>query len=179
VAWLIWPSVAVVVGLVILASERLSLKLLSFLGSLPGIQRIASRLEEAYRAMRACLAPIPFLATMVISIAAWWAECVGLQLVFRGLGESVGLDAATFLYAFATVAGGAFPGGIGGADAALAGGSTTILGVSESVALCSALLIRVATLWFGVLLGALALLRLNKIIEGGVSANLQDGSENA
>ncbi|MEE2751438.1 MAG: lysylphosphatidylglycerol synthase transmembrane domain-containing protein [Myxococcota bacterium] len=179
VAWLIWPSVAVVLGLAVLASERLSLSLLSLLGRLPGVRKIASRLEEAYRAMRVCLAPFPLLATIVISVVAWWAECIGFQLVFQGLGESVGLDAATFLYAFATVAGGAFPGGIGGADAALAGGATTIVGVSESVALCAALLIRVATLWFGVLLGALALLRLNKIIEGGVAANLQDGSEHA
>ncbi len=179
VAWLIWPSVMVVAGLAILASERLSLKLISLLGVLPGIRRFSSRLDEAYRAMRACLSPIPFLATMLISIVAWWAECLGFQVVFHGLGESVPLDAATFLYAFATVAGGAFPGGIGGADAALAAGATTIFGVSESVALCAALLIRIATLWFGVLLGALALLRLNKLIEGGVNANLQDGPDHA
>ena len=57
---------------------------------------------------------------------------------------------------------------VGGADAALAGGATAILGVSESVAICAALLIRVATLWFGVLLGALVLLRFEKMFEGGL-----------
>lgn len=179
VAWLVWPSVVFALGLALLASETLSLKLLSVLGKLPGIQRISNRLEEAYRAMRTCLAPAPFVATTVLSLVAWWAECIGFQLVFHGLGEHVGLDGSTFLYAFATVAGGAFPGGIGGADAALAAGATTIFHVSESVALSAALLIRVATLWFGVLLGAVALLRFNKIIEGGLSANLEEETEDA
>jgi len=166
VAWLLWPAAAVVLGLGVLASETLSLGILGLLTRLPGVRRIALKLEAAYRAMRQCLAPGPFLWLMALSGVAWWAECVGYQLVFWGLGEAVSLDAATFLYAFATVAGGAFPGGIGGADAALAGGATAILHVPESAALCAALLIRVATLWFGVLLGALALLRFENLVGG-------------
>ena len=39
-----------------------------------------------------------------------------LAIVLEGLGQSASLDASTFLYAFATVAGGAMPGGLGVAD---------------------------------------------------------------
>jgi uncharacterized protein (TIRG00374 family) len=164
VAWLLWPAAAVVLGLGVLASERLSLGILGFSNRLPGVRRISGKLEAAYRSMRQCLAPGPFLWLMALSFVAWGAECLGYQLVFQGLGHAVSLDAATFLYAFATVAGGAFPGGIGGADAALAGGATAIMHVPESAALCAALLIRIATLWFGVLLGAFALLGFEKLL---------------
>jgi uncharacterized membrane protein YbhN (UPF0104 family) len=76
----------------------------------------------------------------------------------------VSLDRATFLYAFATVAGGAMPGGLGVADGALVGGAVQLTGVDEPVAVASALLIRVATLWFGVILGAFALLPVGRML---------------
>lgn len=80
-------------------------------------------------------------------------------MVFRGFGLDVDLGLATFLYAFATVAGGATPGGLGVADTALAGGALQMVpGITEAQAVAAALLIRVATLWLGEVLGAIALL---------------------
>ena len=58
------------------------------------------------------------------------------------------------------------PGGIGVADGALIGGAVEILGVSEPISVASALLIRVATLWFGVVLGAIALLWFDRLLGG-------------
>ena len=107
------------------------------------------------------------LWTTVVSLIAWWAECVGYLLVFQGLGiMDVSLDACTFLYAFATIAGGAMPGGLGVADGALVGGAIELLQVSQPAAVASALLIRVATLWFGVVMGAIALLWFDKLLGG-------------
>ena len=169
-AWILWTLAgSVAAGLLVLAHEGLSLAILGVLARLPLIGRVGHKLEELYRAMRACLAPVPFVATTLLSVVAWGAECVGYLLCFRGLGAlAPTLEASTFLYAFATVAGGAMPGGLGVADGALVGGATTIMGVSEPVAVAAALLVRVATLWIGVLLGALALLRFEHLLTGGV-----------
>lgn len=169
-AWILWTLAGgVTVGLLVLAHQGLSLAILGVLARLPLIGRIGHKLEDLYRAMRACLAPVPFVATTLLSVVAWGAECVGYLLCFRGLGAmGPTLDESTFLYAFATVAGGAMPGGLGVADGALIGGATGIMGVSEPVAVAAALLVRVATLWFGVLLGALALLRFEDLLTGGV-----------
>ena len=163
-AWVLGLLAAViVVGLAVLASKTVSLGIIRLVGRLPVVGRVAGKLELMYSATRTCLAPVPLVLTILASLVAWGAECVGFLLVFEGLGVTASLDACTFLYSFATVAGGAMPGGLGVADGALVGGTVTIFETSEAVAVTSALLIRVATLWFGVVLGAFALLRFDEL----------------
>lgn len=169
--WVLIPAVLTVSGLLVLASERLSLAILGLLGKLPGISKVADKLVHLYQAMRTCLSPAPFIVTTALSLLAWWLECIGFWLVFRGLDlAGASLDAATFLYAFATIAGGAMPigGGVGVADAALVGGAMKFMASPEALAVAASILIRVATLWFGVGLGALALLRFEDLLERGI-----------
>jgi uncharacterized protein (TIRG00374 family) len=171
-AWILWVLAGcVAVGLAILAHQGLSLAILGVLAKLPLVGRIGHKLEELYRAMRACLAPVPFVATTLLSVVAWGAECVGFLLCFKGLGAQASLDAATFIYAFATVAGGAMPGGLGVAEGALVVGTTTIMGIAEPIAVAAALLVRVATLWLGVLMGALALLRFEDLFSSDLTGS--------
>ena len=172
VLWILTGAIAL--GFLILLSKGVSLWIIRLLGKLPLVGRIAPKLEELYLALRICLAPGPLLFTMVLSLVAWFAECVGFLLVFEGLGVAANIDAATFLYAFATIAGGAMPGGLGVADGALVGGTMQIFETSEAVAVAGALLIRVATLWFGVVLGAFALLRFDALLKQGLPEAPQD-----
>jgi uncharacterized membrane protein YbhN (UPF0104 family) len=55
------------------------------------------------------------------------------------------------------------PGGLGVADGALGGGAMQMIPeITRAQAIASALLIRIATLWFGVGIGAVALFRVGK-----------------
>ncbi|MBN1335405.1 MAG: flippase-like domain-containing protein [Deltaproteobacteria bacterium] len=167
VHYVVAPAVVVVLGLALLANRRASMWILSLLSCLPGLSRVGHKLEEMYVATRTCLAPGPLVLAIAISVVAWWAECVGYWLVFRGFGVAASLDLSTFLYAFATIAGGAMPGGLGVADGALGGGAWKLVPeITRAQALASALLIRIATLWYGVCLGALALFRLGSLLVG-------------
>jgi len=155
----------VALGLAALSSENLSMAILRFLARLSLIGRLGDRLVEMYRALRTCVAPGALFVTVVVSLVAWWAECVGYWLVFRGLHVTVSLDLATFLYASATVLGAPSPGGMGLADAGLVEGARALVpGLGAGQAMAAALLVRVATLWFGVVLGALMLLRVDAVI---------------
>jgi uncharacterized protein (TIRG00374 family) len=60
-----------------------------------------------------------------------------------------------FILAFSTVVGAAsaLPGGIGAAEVSIAGMLTLLAGITPAAASAATLLIRLATLWFGVLLG--------------------------
>jgi uncharacterized protein (TIRG00374 family) len=60
-----------------------------------------------------------------------------------------------FVLSFSTVIGAVstLPGGLGAAEASIAGMLTLLLSVSASTAAAATLLIRFATLWFGVTLG--------------------------
>lgn len=167
-AGLIWGTIGGIAAVIaVLMIRPLAHGILHAVGRVPPLHGLAERLLEAYDALRTCLAPVPLLVTVVASLIAWWAECVGYWLVLRGLGMAdAGLDASTFLYAFATVFGAPSPGGMGMADAALAEGATALIaGLTAPQALAASLLIRVATLWFGVGLGAIALLRLESILD--------------
>ncbi|MCB9680261.1 MAG: flippase-like domain-containing protein [Alphaproteobacteria bacterium] len=152
-------------GIAALSIEPLAMFLLGLVAKVPVLGRLAPKLEESYRALRTCLGPVPLVVTLAMSLVAWFAECIGYWLVFRGLGVDCSLELATFLYAFATVFGAPSPGGMGMADVALVEGAVNLVpGCTEAQALAAALLVRVATLWFGVVLGAVALLRLDAIV---------------
>ncbi|MCO4744032.1 MAG: flippase-like domain-containing protein [Proteobacteria bacterium] len=163
----VWVTLLVSgLGIAALASETITTAGVRVLAALPLVGRFATPIGGMLEAMRICLAPGPLLLTLAMSLLAWWAECVGYWLVFAGLGASASLDASTFLYAFATLGGGPSPGGLGLADAFLIEGAPRLvpdLAVAQAVA--AALLIRVATLWFGVILGAVALLRIDQVIK--------------
>jgi len=163
---LIYGTIAVVaVAIVVLSMRPLALGAIRLLARIPGLSRLTDRAVETYEATRMCISPVPLTVTLVASLVAWFAECVGYWLVFVGLSQAVDLDAATFLYAFATVFGAPSPGGMGMADAALVEGAVRIAEVPAAESFAAALLVRVATLWFGVVLGAVAMLRMERVIE--------------
>ncbi|MBM4393244.1 MAG: flippase-like domain-containing protein [Deltaproteobacteria bacterium] len=155
---------ACALGVALLMHEGLSLAILGALSRLPLVSRVGHKLEEMYRALRACLRPWPLLVTLVVSIAAWFAECWGYQLVWLGFDRQVGLEVSSFIYAFSTVLGGAAPGGLFLADGALVALPETLLGLPEGEIVAAALLIRSATLWTGVIMGAVALFFVGRLL---------------
>lgn len=162
---LIGLTVAIIGLLVVLAAKPLSLGILRTVGRVPLLTKLALKAEDTYLAMRVCLAPVPLFWTVAVSLVAWWAECLGFWLVLEGLGVTSSLNLATFLYAFSTVAGGASPGGLGVTDVLIAELALPLIpGMLEGQALAASLLIRVATLWFGVILGAICLLWMERIL---------------
>lgn len=94
-----------------------------------------------------------------VGLASWGAEAVAFYLVLRELGIPLGLLGAIGIYAAAMLAGALsfVPGGLGGTEAVMA--SLLILcGAPPPAAVAATTITRVATLWFAVVLGAVALL---------------------
>jgi len=169
------PAALTAAGLLVLAHRGLSLALVRFMARLPGLSNLGHKLEEMLVAMRTCVSPVPLAIAIVLSVIAWGAECIGYLLVFQGLGVEASLGACVFLYAFATVAGGAMPGGLGVADGALAAGAITLIpGLTEPFSIAAALLIRICTLWIGVAIGAVALIRVSNMLGGSVALDEAD-----
>lgn len=173
---LIYGTIGMVLACVVLISVRpAAIGALRALARIPPLARTARHLEDVYEATRTCLEPVPFAVTMAMSLVAWFAECIGYWLIFKGLGVTTTLGAATFLYAFATVFGAPSPGGMGIADAALAEGARELIrDIDAPQALAASILVRLATLWFGVAIGAVALLRMERVI---AAARVQPATE--
>jgi uncharacterized protein (TIRG00374 family) len=166
--------VAFLAFLAVLASQTLSRVTVAVAGRVH--ERLGTALGTAIGSLRTCLSPGALVAMVALSVVAWWAECVGCWLVLRGVGADAGLGASTFLYAGATVLGGPSPGGLGVADLALAEGAERLFpGLSAGAALAASLLTRIATLWLGVAIGAVLLMRLDALLGRAEAAPPREG----
>lgn len=113
---------------------------------------------------RRCHSPGLLLVASVLSLVAWGAEALAFYLVLEWLGADISLSIAVFVYALSMLAGALsfLPGGLGGAEAVMV--SLLLLkGMDMPSAVAATVFIRLATLWFAVVLGLLALLRSRAI----------------
>lgn len=122
------------------------------------LARLAEPLRLFLGAGRTLLVPSALVWAVVLSVLSWFFECLAFYLVLHGLGLGTPLRAATFVYAFASLAGAVsmLPGGLGVAEGSLTG-LLVALGTALPDAAAATLLIRAATLWLAVLLGAVTL----------------------
>lgn len=122
-------------------------------------------LEALYQSTRFLLEPRPLIIAVGLGIVSWFGECLAFFVILTGLGIEPSwhlLLAATFVFGVSAWAGALsfLPGGLGATEAsAVALLLLTIndASMNESVAVAATLLMRFATLWFGVFLGVGAL----------------------
>jgi len=100
-----------------------------------------------------------------LGFVSWGGECLALYLVYLGLGQEPSAELllqAAFILAISTLAGALLllPGGLGAAEGGITGLSQLLVGLGRDGAVAATLLIRLGTLWFGVAVGAAALLLL-------------------
>ena len=162
------PAAIIAAGMAVVSSKRLSMGIVDLVERLPAGDRVAPKLREMLGATRVCLAPVPFLVSLVLSMVAWSGECLAFWLCFEGMAVETNLQLATFIYAFATVAGAAMPGGLGVSDGAMAAGATTLMGVSEGISVGASILVRGVTLWLGVFIGAVCLFKVSRMLGGRI-----------
>ena len=133
----------------------------------PGIGRPAQRLlpgrlVEPLRLFvhggRALFSSRALAVALGLSVVAWFLECLAFALILDGLGVTLPLRSATFVYAFASLAGAVsmLPGGLGVAEGSLTG-LLAGLGTPLPEAAAATLLVRGATLWLAVALGVVTL----------------------
>jgi len=154
--------IASVAGILVAQSQPLSLAIIGMIERMPFGQRVAPPLRNIYTSTAQLLNWRILLISTVISVISWGCECVAFYYVLTGLGV-VGtpllLLQATFIFAASTLFGlvSFLPGGLGASEVSSVGLLVALVGQSASAATTATIIIRFCTLWFGVLLGAIAL----------------------
>jgi uncharacterized protein (TIRG00374 family) len=168
-----WEIVAMALLLVlslvvIMGSKRLAEAAFAKLSKVPRIGRAAPHLLSLYEGAYTLMRPAPLAVAMVLSVPAWFTECLGCYLVLGAFGVQVPLLAATFAYTLATIAGALsmLPGGLGATEGSLAV-LLAGMGVDPTTAIAATFVTRACTLWFAVGLGALLLLAKSRELCGG------------
>jgi uncharacterized protein (TIRG00374 family) len=126
------------------------------------VSGLAPRLDDARLSMNQLMGPRLLVGTSALSLLAWGAEALGTWLVLAAFPAThATFGDATFVYAFATLAGALsmLPGGVLATEGSMIALLSGVLAVvpSEQVATAATLLVRFTTLWLGVLMGAVAL----------------------
>jgi uncharacterized protein (TIRG00374 family) len=93
-----------------------------------------------------------------LSVGSWFFEVLAFYLTLIGLGVDGSLDTlfkSAFILPIATLAAALLltPGGLGVAETGITSLSENLLHLGKSTATVGTLIVRIATLWFGVLLG--------------------------
>lgn len=158
-----WPGFVLVLVtllsiIVISQIQPLALALLNLSARLPLVRRINGMLRQFYEGSFALFRPSATLIGVGLGMISWLGEGIAFYVILLGLGVSPSwqmLSIAIFTLSFSTVIGAAstLPGGLGAAEASIAGMLILLGGLNPDTSAAATLLIRFATLWFGIALG--------------------------
>ena len=156
-------ALLIIAGIIIAIQVRpLALWCLALGHRLPLVNRFADKLSAFYESSYFLLQPKYLITSVLIGVVSWASQGIGFYLVLLGFGAEAGVGSlltAVSAFNMSTVVGAvvATPGGLGGVESSLAALSIQLLDMSRPAAVAAALVIRFATLWFGVAIGLVCL----------------------
>jgi len=134
-----------------------------YMSRLKFLNKISEKILVAYENSYKLLRPIPLFSMLILAAIAWGLEAYGLFIILKVFNTEATFFWSLFIYSFSTIVGGLLlvPGGIGPTE-----GSLTLLLVRTNIPLnisfVATFLIRVATLWFAILMGIIGLIYFQK-----------------
>ena len=153
--------VGIVVVLVCLSSQMVLNKLHAWASVRQGkLMALMAHVCDMLGEARQCHRPGLLVVATLISVIAWGAEALAFYWVLGWLGADISLSFAIFVYALSMLAGALsfLPGGLGSAEAVMIS-LLVFKGMAAPVAVAATVFIRLATLWFAVVIGLVALVR--------------------
>ena len=144
-------------------NKRLVINALNFLERKKHAKKFARGMKDSYLGAHSLFGPKPLFIGFWLSFFSWSFECLCLFVALAGLGIHLNLLSVVFIFAFSSIIGAIsmIPGGIGSTEASMAlllvyAGAGIALSMATATA--AVILVRIATLWFAVVLGIIALM---------------------
>lgn len=152
---------------ILISFRKPSIEIINFSKKVPFIRKHTEKLLASYESINRLVKPKLMIISVFLSGVAWFSECLGLYIVLKlfliNSDIQVNILIATFIYGFSTLIGALamLPGGLGATEAMITG-LLISLKIPKNISAASTIIIRVATLWFAVLLGIVAVLIFEK-----------------
>lgn len=179
---LVFVVLAVICFVVLVQQPKWVAWLLDMVAELPGLGRFREPLSRSYESTRDLLAVWPLIWGTLLSVVSWGMEATAFYLICVELGSSGSILTTTFIFSLTTILGAVsfLPGGLGVTEGTMMGALVFFsVFAADGSAAAATYLIRFATLWFGVVLGfvALGFLRAKFPGVGEVGAAAEDDLE--
>ena len=178
--WLVFVAVSVgAVLIVAVARHRPTAFALLALGRrVPFVKRFIPQLEEFYESTYVLMSPSAVVLMSAFSAVSWFFEVLAFYFTLVGLGLDGDADLllhSAFILPIATLASAILltPGGLGVAEGSITALCQTLLDMTKSSAAVAALIIRLGTLWFGVVVGLIAFFVVSRRLPEDEDASLQ------
>jgi uncharacterized protein (TIRG00374 family) len=159
-----------VVGLIVFTLHRRSLgrRIMEILEMFPRGRKLAEPFSRLLTSSYKLTGWQPMAVGTLMGVMAWVAEAAGLWVLFLAAGVSVSIKTfimTMFIFAAAAAAGfvSIIPGGLGVNEISTIGLGQKLLGLGYSDALVATFAFRAVTLWFGIMLGVMSLVYLERV----------------
>lgn len=177
---IIFTGIFFILLIALISSKVVSYSVIGYFEKFKSFSKISHKVHTAYDSIYQMVRFKGLMITLILSIFSWFFECTGFYIVVNSFGTEglihVNIFAATFIYGFATIAGAVtmLPGGLGATDASIAFLLVSLQNLAQNIAVAATLIIRVATLWFAVLVGIISILFYQRISHKKVSEIVLD-----
>lgn len=161
--WALAGAMAVALGLVFILWQAPALWLCERLERRDGkLGRVVPKLREALERLRVLATPRALVVPTLFSVLAWGSEGTALYTLLGGFEQHVSWTLCVLFYSTATLAGALVPvpGGLGLVEGMLREAMLHLGGVEQGAATAAMILVRLATLWWAVVVGFIALFLL-------------------
>jgi len=149
----------IIIGIIILTNRKIFEIIIHLASEINFLKKHVQKIQNIYDSSSTLLSIFPLISMTILSAFSWGLEGLGYYLVISNFNSGFNLIWSLFSYSFATIVGAIsmLPGGLGVTE-----GSLTLMsvqqGLSQNDATASTFIIRVVTLWFAVLIGAIGLM---------------------
>ncbi|HQI41500.1 MAG: hypothetical protein B6D44_07965 [Ignavibacteriales bacterium UTCHB2] len=149
----------IIIGIIILTNRKIFEIIIHLASKINFLKKHVQKIQNIYDSSSTLLSIFPLISMTILSAFSWGLEGLGYYLVISNFNSGFNLLWSLFSYSFATIVGAIsmLPGGLGVTE-----GSLTLMsvqqGLSQNDATASTFIIRVVTLWFAVLIGAIGLM---------------------
>ena len=149
--------VGVLFGFILYPSMIIRIR--NFCHTMPKTYKILDQIYDILLRIKIYHTPNILCQSLIISVIAWGFEACGFYYMIQILGYDINIFQAVFIYAISMLIGGIsfIPGGLGSSEAVM----ITLL-ISHNIPLATAtamtIFIRIATLWFAVIIGLCCLI---------------------
>lgn len=164
---LILVLLGMVIFIGIVQSPNLVHGSLKRLGKIPFFTGFGRSMENFYDKTYIIFQLKPLLFSILIGVISWFFEGLVIYLTVRAMGIPFSLVASVFVVSFSTIVGAVsmMPGGLFAAEGSIIG-LLVMMDLPKDVAVATTIITRFSTLWLGVGIGLLGLLKIGFMGKG-------------